>query len=134
MGGTPKGTSQMTASDHMLRSEASATALENNAVILNGVSPRAKAGAKRSEGSLTVRGRRRRQRSAGVFACRIACVPLASRVAAERASLFASVNAARAEAGGTHCDTASRRLALRWARLRPPGIPFRMTRGMEDAP
>jgi hypothetical protein len=44
----------MTASDHMLRSEASATALENNAVILNGVSPRAKAGAKRSEESLTV--------------------------------------------------------------------------------
>jgi hypothetical protein len=32
---------------------------------------------------------------------------------------FATVSAAPAEAGGTHCDTASRRLALRGVHSRP---------------
>ena len=41
--------------------------------------------------------------------------------------LFPGAFAAHAEAGWKHCDTASRRLALRSARLRPPSIPFRMT-------
>ena len=65
----------------------------------------------RSKGSRGVAGD---PRSAGVSACRIACVPLASADAAWALRL-----PSRAVAGGTHCATASRRLALR----EPLGIP-----------